>query len=68
MEYTPESELKSRIQRFQDSLRGQGVDGALICQNVDLFYFAGTVQESFLFIPQEKEPIYIDFGIDKGGR
>jgi len=56
MEYTPESELKSRIQRFQDSLRGQGVDGALICQNVDLFYFAGTVQESFLFIPQQGEP------------
>jgi Xaa-Pro aminopeptidase len=57
MEYTPEGELKSRIRRFQDLLRGQGVDAALICQNVDLFYFAGTVQESFLFIPQEGEPI-----------
>ncbi|MFQ6078417.1 MAG: aminopeptidase P family N-terminal domain-containing protein [Thermodesulfobacteriota bacterium] len=56
MEYTPEEELKSRIQRFQGSLRAQGVDGALICQNVDLFYFAGTIQESFLFIPQEGEP------------
>ncbi|UCD71497.1 MAG: aminopeptidase P family N-terminal domain-containing protein, partial [Syntrophobacterales bacterium] len=56
MEYTPEGELKSRIQRFQASLREQGVDGALICQNVDLFYFAGTVQESFLFIPKEGEP------------
>jgi len=57
MEYTPERELKSRIRRFQGSLRGQKVDGALICQNVDLFYFSGTVQESFLFIPQEGEPI-----------
>jgi Xaa-Pro dipeptidase len=57
MEYTPESELKSRIGRFQDSLRGQGIDGALVCQNVDLFYFAGTIQESFLFIPQVGEPI-----------
>ena len=57
MEYTPEGELRSRIQRFQDSLKGQGADGALICQNVDLFYFAGTVQESFLLIPQEGEPM-----------
>jgi Xaa-Pro aminopeptidase len=57
MEYTPERELKSRIRRFQDSLRGQGVDAAMICQNADLFYFSGTVQESFLFIPQEGEPI-----------
>ena len=56
MEYTPEGELQSRIQRFQGSLREQGVDGALICQNVDLFYFAGTIQESFLFIPQEGSP------------
>jgi Xaa-Pro dipeptidase len=57
VEYTPEGELKSRIQRFQDSLRGQGIAGALICQNVDLFYFTGTVQESFLFVPQEGESI-----------
>jgi len=57
MEYTPEGELRSRIQRFQDSLKEQGADGALICQNVDLFYFAGTVQESFLLIPQEGEPM-----------
>jgi Xaa-Pro aminopeptidase len=56
MEYTPERELRSRIQSFQGSLRGRGVDGALICQNVDLFYFAGTIQESFLFIPLEGEP------------
>ena len=28
----------------------------MICQNVDLFYFAGTIQESFLFIPQEGDP------------
>ncbi len=56
MEYTPERELKSRIQRFQGALREQGVAGALVCQNVDLFYFAGTIQESFLFIPQEGEP------------
>lgn len=57
MEYTPEGELRSRIQRFQKSLKKQGADGALICQNVDLFYFAGTVQESFLLIPQEGEPM-----------
>jgi Xaa-Pro aminopeptidase len=57
MEYTPEGELRSRTERFQASLRGQGIDRALNCQNVDPFYFAGTVQESFLFISQDGEPI-----------
>ena len=32
MEYTPESELRSRIGRFQDSLREQGIDGVLIAK------------------------------------
>jgi Xaa-Pro aminopeptidase len=57
MEITPESELASRIGRFQGLLREGDIDCALICQNVDLFYFAGTIQESFLFIPQEGKPI-----------
>jgi Xaa-Pro dipeptidase len=29
----------------------------LIVQNVDLFYFAGTIQQAHLFVPSEGEPI-----------
>lgn len=59
MEYqrTPREEIQSRIARFQKSLQDSDIAGALISQNVDLFYFAGTIQRSFLFIPAEGEAV-----------
>jgi len=59
MEYqhTPREEIQSRIARFQKSLQDSDIAGALISQNVDLFYFAGTIQRCFLFIPAEGEPV-----------
>ena len=56
-ELTPESELKDRIRRFQHLLQEKNVEGALICQNADLFYFSGTVQRSFLFVPCQGDPV-----------
>lgn len=53
---TPLSELENRAARFQELLRGKDLDGAIIIQNADLFYFAGTIQRSHLFIPAEGEP------------
>lgn len=59
MEYqrTPREEIQSRIARFQKSLQDSDIAGALISQNVDLFYFAGTIQRCFLFIPAEGEAV-----------
>lgn len=59
MEYThtPREEIESRIARFQKSLQDSDIAGALISQNVDLFYFAGTIQRCFLFIPAEGEAV-----------
>ncbi|MFO7996201.1 MAG: Xaa-Pro peptidase family protein [Dehalococcoidia bacterium] len=59
MEYqcTPREEIQSRITRFQKSLQDSDIAGALISQNVDLFYFAGTIQRSFLFVPAEGEAV-----------
>jgi len=37
-------------------LREKDLDGAVIMQNADLFYFAGTTQRSHLFIPAEGDP------------
>ena len=54
---TPREEIQSRIARFQQALRDDDIGGALVSQNVDLFYFAGTIQRSFLFVPAEGEPI-----------
>jgi len=57
MRYTPKSELDQRVQKLQDIMKKQGIDGAVIVQNADLFYFAGTTQQSHLFIPSEGIPI-----------
>ncbi|MBI2829968.1 MAG: aminopeptidase P family protein [Chloroflexi bacterium] len=56
-EYTPQPELLSRIARFQELLQRNACPGAIISQNADLFYFAGTIQTSFLFVPSEGEPV-----------
>jgi Xaa-Pro aminopeptidase len=56
-ECTPQEEIRSRITRFQKSLQESDIAAALISQNVDLFYFAGTIQRSFLFIPAEGEAV-----------
>ena len=59
MRYTPKSELDQRVARLQESLRQKGIDGAVIVQNADLFYFAGTIQRSHLFIPSEGQPVLL---------
>jgi Xaa-Pro aminopeptidase len=57
MRNTPKSELNGRVAKFQALLKENRVDGALIVQNTDLFYFAGTIQQSHLYIPNEGLPI-----------
>ncbi|MFP3879763.1 MAG: M24 family metallopeptidase [Dehalococcoidia bacterium] len=54
---TPGEEIHSRIARLQEVLGDDDIGGALVSQNVDLFYFAGTIQRSFLFIPAEGEAV-----------
>lgn len=57
MRYTPQSELEQRVAKLQKSLKQHDIDGAVIVQNADLFYFAGTIQRSHLFIPSEGKPV-----------
>lgn len=50
---TPASELEARIAGLQASLTELGLDAALLLQNADLYYYAGTVQQSYLYVPVE---------------
>ncbi|RME46604.1 MAG: aminopeptidase P family protein [Chloroflexi bacterium] len=59
MHYTPRDELDTRIQRFQKRLQDSGVDGALILQRADLFYFSGTTQQAHLYVPAEGTPVLV---------
>ena len=56
---TPKSEIKKRIGDFQNSLLNSGFDGALIYQNVDLFYYTGTLQNGALYVPSSGEPLFM---------
>jgi len=57
VEKVPKQEIEGRVQRFQSVLANEGLDGAFIMQNVDIFYFSGTIQKSVLFIPREGNPL-----------
>lgn len=57
MNFTPQAEIDTRIYTFQQKLRQQELDGAFILLNSDLFYFTGTVQNSYLYVPASGEPV-----------
>ncbi len=57
MEKTPRQELERRIGALQEHMASQGIDGALIAQNADLFYFTGTVPQGWLYIPVSGKPL-----------
>jgi Xaa-Pro dipeptidase len=59
LRYTPKSELDQRVSKLQESLRQSDIDGAVIVQNADLFYFTGTIQRSHLFVPREGNPVLL---------
>ena len=54
---TPKSELERRIKKLQKKLDENNIDGALILQKADLFYFAGTIQDAHLYVPCNNDPI-----------
>ncbi|MHB8170514.1 MAG: M24 family metallopeptidase [Thermincolia bacterium] len=57
MKYTPATEINRRITKLQEFMQVQGMDGAIIVQNADLYYYSGTMQSSYLFIPAEGKPL-----------
>ncbi len=54
---TPESEINARIKKLQARLNARDIEAALIMQNMDLYYFAGTIQQGQLFVPAEGNPV-----------
>lgn len=58
MDTWPENEASSRRERLQLLMRDQGIDGCLISQNVGIYYFTGSMQTGYLFVPSEGEASY----------
>lgn len=57
-EFVPPTEIENRIRRFQELMSREDLEAVLLAQNADLFYFSGTMQPGWLYIPAEGEAIF----------
>ncbi|MDG0791899.1 Xaa-Pro peptidase family protein [Cohnella ginsengisoli] len=51
-------ELAERRHRLQGLMTADGLQACLITQNVGLYYWSGSMQTGYLFIPAQGEPTY----------
>ncbi|MCX5807541.1 MAG: Xaa-Pro peptidase family protein [Proteobacteria bacterium] len=62
----PEQDLLKRTGDLKSLMSENHIDFAIILQNVDMFYFSGTMQKGILVIPAEGEPlVFIEKGFDR---
>jgi Xaa-Pro aminopeptidase len=59
MRLTPSSEIEARIARLQGKMAQEKLDGTIIVLNSDLFYFTGTVQTAYLYVPVGGDPVFM---------
>ena len=57
----PAEEIQARIRKIQVGMREKQVDGCLIIQKTDLFYFAATGQQGWLYVPAEGDALLMIF-------
>jgi Xaa-Pro aminopeptidase len=57
-DFTPKEEIEKRIENLKKSMAKAGIDYAVILQNVDLFYFTGTIQKGVLIVPVDQSPLF----------
>jgi Xaa-Pro dipeptidase len=55
---TPAYELTRRAAALRPRLAAARLDAAVLTQNADLFYFAGSIQSGVLIVPADGAPIY----------
>ncbi len=66
VELTPKEEIHRRIDALRKSMVDAGVDFSVILQNVDMFYFTGTVQKGVLVVPLERDPLFfVEKSVDR---
>jgi len=53
----PSGEIARRQRSIQKALQREGIDGLFVVQRVDLFYFTGTAQNGYLYMPAQGEPL-----------
>lgn len=56
---TPKEEIAARVSNLQKEMTSQNLDGVMILQQADKFYFSGTVQNGVIFIPLDGNPVFM---------
>ena len=54
----PENEINYRIKKLQKLMDFNEIDYCLILQNADIYYFSGIIEQGFILIPKNNDPIY----------
>jgi len=54
----PPKEIFSRISRLQQKLADAALDGAVILDGMNIFYYTGTIQNGVLFVPAHGDPVF----------
>ena len=68
VELTPKREILRRINGLKQNMVEAGLDFSVILQNVDMFYFTGTVQKGVLVIPADRDPIFfVEKSVERAG-
>ncbi|MDF2959731.1 MAG: peptidase [Paenibacillus sp.] len=52
------NEYLERVVRLQERLQQKQIDGCMITQNVDIYYFTGSMQTGYLFVPSMGEALF----------
>jgi len=55
----PGEEVFSRILRLQQELTTASLDGAIILDGINMFYYTGTIQNGVLFVPAQRDPVFL---------
>jgi len=55
----PADEISQRVARLQRRMRQGVMDGALILDPVNMYYYTGTMQQGAVFVPTEGEPVFL---------
>ncbi|MEA1923976.1 MAG: Xaa-Pro peptidase family protein [Pseudomonadota bacterium] len=54
----PAQEIEQRLRQAQKAMGEAGFDGFLILQNIDRYYFTGTLQDGILWLPATGKPVF----------
>jgi len=54
----PHKEIENRVMLLQAELDACNLSGCLILNNINIFYYSGTMQNGMLFVPGSGDPVF----------